>query len=252
VSDRVYGERLALDPDEAYSFVEARVSFRPPSFSLSLFIPLTPLIRLYDPRKQVFDPSPKSPRITPLLVPVVLGLDGSPAKHAFRDFVELASTLSSPPPSLEVRTLALCCTPDGILLWTNLLRFTDPVEFHLWASDESCSIPPSVRFVPSDFVDEPFAEYWKRLKSFISTGPESVLLVVEGTRSTSAFEACLRRCSPDLPFLHADLWTKTLEGVETLGPMDAEDISKALEEVEVPVAGLSVVSLEFRLSKIRR
>ena len=138
----------------------------------------------------MFDPSPKSSRITSLLVPTKLDLFGSTTPDAFSDLVDLASTLSSPLPLLRVGVLALQCPAyDNFLPWTGLLRFTDPVHFQLWTGDdEDHQIPPSVRFVPSNFVDEPFATYWTRLETVASIGPESVLLV-EGTTSTSSFEA---------------------------------------------------------------
>ena len=100
------------------------------------------------------------------------------------------------------------------------------------------TVPPSVHFVPSGLVDEPFAKYWTGLDVIASAGPGSVLLI-EGTKNTSPFEACLRRCSPDLPFLRADIMTTTLEDVVKWDPIDEQDISKALEEVEIP-AGVMV------------
>ena len=129
----------------------------------------------------------------------------------------------------------------------------DPVHVQLWTGDdEDQEILPSVCFVPANFVDEPFANYWTRLEIFASIGPGSVLLV-EGPTSTSAFEACLRRYSPELPFLQADIWTKSKKGVEELHPVDEGDLSKALREVKVPSAdSLEAVSLDLTMRKTKR
>jgi len=97
-------------------------------------------------------------------------------------------------------------------------------------------------------VEEPFAKHWTRLDSLGYSGPGSVLLV-EGTEGTSPFEACLRRCLPDLPVLEADIWTKALEDVVKWHPIDEEDISKGLEEFEIPASAMKVVRLVLSMGE---
>jgi len=180
-------------------------------------------------------------------------LVGSPSSNEFSDFADLASTLSSLPSPICVRTLVVEGKGhgyDSLRLWRDVLRWLDPIQFHFRTGDEQLdrAIPPSVHFVPSDFVEDSFAKYWSRLDSFGSSGPGSVLLV-EGTKGTSPFEACLRRCSPDLPFLRADIWTETLEDVVEWEPIDKEYISRGLEELEIPAGAMKGVRLVLSMGE---
>ena len=72
---------------------------------------------------------------------------------------------------------------------------------------------------------------------------------MEGTKSTSAFEACLRRSWPDRPFLQADIWTIVSGIGEPLGSVDEEDVPTSLKELEVPVGESNAILLVLRLSQ---
>ncbi|KAL7417576.1 hypothetical protein BDY24DRAFT_94451 [Mrakia frigida] len=195
-----YGDNFFLDPVQACDFVESRV----------------------------FQSSPKSERITPLLLPSTkVHLYGSSTDAAFQDLVELASALPSPPSSLRVEIVSLEISDINELTpWTGLIRFVNPTEFHLWiGDDDNLSIPPTVRFVPLDFVAS-FTSLWTRLMCFYSLGHDSVLLL-EGTESTSAFEECLRRCYPSL-VLCGDLWRWMLDGTHRRERVPLEEIASFL------------------------
>ena len=252
-SKLIYGDHILLDADDAYLLVEARVSSRI-SHSLVLypFVPLTRPSTLTRFFIQVFNPSLKSPRITSLLLPYKLRFVDSPTNNAFKALVDLASSLDSPPPTIRIEVLTVEIEEcDELELWKDLLRFVDPTAFQLWTGEEETqTILPTPRFVPSNYVAS-FASRWNHLEELSSTGPGSVLLL-EGTESTSAFEACLRRCSPDLPFVQTDIWTQTLDNVETVYSVVGGGIPEALKEVKVPASGLRTVSLDLSPRKRRR
>ncbi|KAL7417541.1 hypothetical protein BDY24DRAFT_437879 [Mrakia frigida] len=225
----VYGEDVSLNPVQAYDFVESRV----------------------------FQSSPKSERITSLLLPSnQVRLYGSPTDDSFQDLVELASALPSPPTPLPAHLLNLDIRDINELSpWMDLICFLDPAEFHLWIGGaDGHTLPPTVSFVPLDFVTS-FTSYWTRFTTISFAGPGSILLV-EGTESTSAFEACLRRCSPTSRFLQVEMWTKT--GVETSWSIDKEDIPTCsvdfedLEDVQIVMLDLAMGETKQRPGTRRR
>ncbi|KAL7417585.1 hypothetical protein BDY24DRAFT_411556 [Mrakia frigida] len=222
-SHHIYGVEIPLNPEEAYDFVESRV----------------------------FQSSPKSERITSLLLPSnQIRLYGSPTDDPFQD-LELASALPSPPTPLRVKLVSLeILDINELTPWKDLIRFLNPTEFHLWIGDvDNYSIPPTVRFVPPDFVAS-FASLWTRLMCFSSLGPDSVLLL-EGTESTSAFEECLRRCCPSFAF-RCKCWRKLTDDTEVTEPVSTEGIPNFLADTYASSGKEISVALDFQMERIKR